>query len=68
MTGEMTSDSLIRSLRVVFVPEPKNTIEEEDGPTDEQRDHEPMDDVDHVIDLSTMGGKILGDTEELRWT
>jgi hypothetical protein len=43
------------------MPEAENAVEEEQRPTDEERDHEPMNDVDHVVDLAAVGGKVFGD-------
>jgi hypothetical protein len=51
---KMTPHPLIRRLWVVFMPEPENAVKEKQGPPHEQRDHEPMNYVNHVINLTTV--------------
>ena len=50
---------------MIRLPEADDAVEKEDRPTHEQCDHEPMHDIDHVIHLTTMGGEIFGNAEEL---
>jgi hypothetical protein len=46
------------------VPEAYDAIEKEERPTDEEREHEPVDHIDHVIDLASVGGEVFWDAEE----
>ena len=47
------------------MPKAKNAVEEEYRPKEKERDHEPVNHINHVIHLTTMGRKIFWDTEEL---
>jgi hypothetical protein len=42
------------------MPEAEDAVEEEQRPPHEQGNHEPVDDVHHVIDLTAVGGKVFG--------
>jgi hypothetical protein len=59
MTRKVAAHTMIRSFRIVFVPEFEKANKKEDCPTHEQSDHEPMDNVHHVIDLSAVCGIVF---------
>ena len=47
------------------MPKADDAIEEENGPSHEESDHEPVNHIDHVIDLAAMSGEIFWNAEEL---
>ena len=50
------------------MPKPEDAVEEKSRPKDEESDHEPMNYIDHVINLTAVRGEVFWDTEELGWT
>jgi hypothetical protein len=59
VTGEMTLHPDVRGIFVVLMPEAEDTVKKEHRPTDKKRNHEPMDDIVEVVNLSAVGGKIF---------
>src|SRR4051812_7701202 len=58
-------DSLMIGHRMPALTEPHEDIHKESGPAHKERAHEPVAELDNVIDLKTMLGGIGGHAEEL---
>ena len=63
---EVAFDAVVGGLGVVAVPEAHDAVEEEERPTDEEREHEPVDHIDHVVDLSSVGGEVFRNAKKFR--
>jgi hypothetical protein len=46
------------------VPEAHDAVEEENRPTDEEREHEPVDHIDHVVYFASMDGEVFRNAEK----
>jgi hypothetical protein len=56
-------DPVVARLGVLGGPELPKTEEEKEGPPDKKGEHEPVNDVDEVIDVAAVIGKILRNPE-----
>jgi hypothetical protein len=46
------------------VPEAHDAVEKEERPTDEEREHEPVDHIDHVVYFASMDGEVFRNAEK----
>ena len=63
MTGNVTGNSMVIGFRIFSRPKLPEAKQEEKGPSYEEREHEPVNNVYEVIDITTVIGVILGNPE-----
>src|SRR6266404_6760487 len=65
MGGNAALDAFVIRDRMLTLPETQEHVNEEDRPTDKERAHEPMAELDDVIDLVAVLGSIRRQANQL---
>ena len=63
MAGNVVGYSVVICLGILGSPEFPEANEEKQGPANEKSKHEPVGNIDQMIDAATVLGKILGNPE-----